>query len=222
MHLTRLFLLLCFFTLSLTTKAQKSFEGIITHKITYNFKDNKEYSEYYQTMLSDTITFYIGKKKQMYVFNASASSPTSKNVLLIKKGLDYTYTAGNDTIFTANANENKDVLMSFKKNQKPKKTIMGLECESITMRVKGTEGGYTVTSYYNPKYYLNPKPYKNIEQSFYNQFIEEAKSITLSTIIEYESGLTVTFEAISVNPQNIADSTFELPKDKVYAEGKKQ
>ena len=101
-----------------------------------------------------------------------------------------------------------------------KKIILNESCQSISLSYKSQdpESYFTETYgtyYFNPKYKLNSKLYKNYTDGFWNLYVEESEAISLRNEIELRPLLRAVQEANSIRKEELSNTLFEPNKEKI-------
>ena len=203
--------------------AQEYFEGQIDYKVEYKSLDNDIPTEFLSYALGDSFTAYIKEDKYIIIFNTKAEQGWTKAIIRLDEGYQYVEYEKTDTIYRSKLDTIDSKLIEIKKNEDQRKLILGEECPSITLKYESTDPDAVFkktdgTHYYNPKYRLNPKKYKNYKSEFWNMYVEMSEAISIRNEHIYEGLFESVSEATAINERKIPDDLFVLNSNKVLIE----
>lgn len=186
--------------------AQKTFEGLITYKITY--PDNK-FTDSQMSMFPKILTVAIkGAKSRTDIQSGMGNTITisdyntkSKIALLDMMGQKYAITSTWEEIQKEMASEPKGQVQLTSET----KTIAGYNCKKavVTVDDKGTK--YTIDAFYTGE--LGPQA-----ANFDNSVYKDINGVLLEFAIKTPQ-LTMRFTATAVEKKTISASEFEIPSD---------
>ncbi len=197
------------------TNNRDTFEGTITYKITITPKtDDENYNDYQKQKYGDKLKLTIAKNgsfKRDFLTSG-------------QKGFDFfTYNTSTnkcftkwrniDTAYSSSCDENSLTLLSEK--DLPSENIYGQLCEGYFISGIDPRGGQPVSlTYFYPedKEYINPTPYKNYKDFFYNKVIEKMKAPFYKLIMDMGK-YTVTFEIEKIESIEVSPDIINLPKN---------
>lgn len=213
-------LLLLFFLFTTLVHAQKYFEGQIEYKIEYEILNQNIPETYLKEALGDAFTAYVKEDKYIMVYNSNGDLGWRKTTIRLDEGFAYTEYERSDTIFKRRLDTKKDSLIEIRRHSDDKKMILGEMCEYVSLKYSSpdVDAPFNLTNgrhYFNPKYRLNPKKYKNYHSGFWNLYVKEAEAISIRNEHLY-AGLFISIsEAVEVKEEEIPDSLFELDENKI-------
>jgi hypothetical protein len=213
----QLFIILFFIT---NSYAQEYFKGIVNYKISYESLNENIPVNFFEIQIGTSMTAYVKEDRYAMIYHGKGELGWTKTIVRLDEGYTYTEYEKNDTIVKEKFGSQEETLIEFKRNKNDKKIILDESCESITLIHKSndpdeffaeTHGKY----YFNPKYKLNPKHYKNYTDGFWNLYVKESEAISLRNEIELRPLLKAIQEAESISQENIPKKIFEPNKEKV-------
>jgi len=214
-----LIVLLCILKLNFCC-AQDYFEGVIQYKMTYESLNENIPVAFFETELGVAFTAYVQEDRYAMVHQGIGELGWMKTIIRLDEGYIYTEYEKSDTITKKKFGVEQEILLEFKRNKNNIQHVLGLPCESITLNIKNRdpnevfeviEGKY----YFNPKYKLNPKHYKNYNDEFWNLYVKEAKAVSLRNEIVAKPYFKAVQEAVKISEEKVTDRLFEPNEEKV-------
>ena len=199
--------------------AQEYFEGVVNYTISYESLNKNIPKSLFETQIGTKMTAYIKEDRYAMVFDGKGELGWSKTIVRLDEGYTYTEYEKNDTIIKEKFGNIKDTLIDFKRNKNDKKIIFNESCQSISLSYKSddSEAYFSETYgtyYFNPKYKLNSKLYKNYTDGFWNLYVEETEAVSLRNEIELRPLLRAVQEAESISKEELSNKYFEPNKEK--------
>ncbi|WP_299215746.1 hypothetical protein [uncultured Aquimarina sp.] len=222
-HLKRLTLLIALLVVQISI-GQEYFEGELFYSIQYEPINKSIPVEYLEKEMGTSFSAYVQEDRYAMIYHAEGTQGWMKIIVALKEGYSYTEYEKSDTIIKTKFGTEKEELVEFKRNT-DKKEVLNELCESVTINYKPLEPDAYVemikgTYYFNPKYKLNAKFYKNYTDGFWNLFVNEAKSISIRNETEFYPLFKTIQEVTLIEEKKIPDEVFELNASKVIFEKK--
>ena len=195
-------------------KNNKSFEGIITYKVTFIPKtDNTEYNDYQKQKNGEKIKTYIlknGSFKKEYL--SSGEKGFDFVIYNSISNRSFAKWLNIDTTFTANCSENSLVL----ENEEDLSTenIYGQKCKGFLISgIDPNIGQKIKLKYFYPlnKEYLDPTLYENFKDGFYDKITEKMKAPFYKMEMEMEKYIVI-FEVEKIEKVNVSQNLIDIPK----------
>lgn len=208
------------FLLVIKSYSQEYFEGIVNYKISYESLNENIPANVFETQIGTSMTAYIKEDRYAMIYHGKGKLGWMKTIVRLDEGYTYTEYEKKDTIVKKKFARQNATLIEFKRNKNDKKFILNDSCESITLSHKSNNPDEFFTEtygkyYFNPKYKLNAKLYKNYTNEFWNLYVEESESISLRNEVELRPLLKSIQEADSINREKVSKIIFEPNKEKV-------
>ena len=180
----------------------QSFEGEIIYKNSFKSKNPKMTDEQWAQMMGSVQEYYIKQGNYKSVTNGTMSLWQIYNN---KENKIYTKMGNSETVLWNDASVNSDEILKseIKKNAA---TILGYSCDELTLTCKSGIQKY----YYSSKLPVDIKFFENHKYGNWYDFLKNAKSLTLKTIIETPQ-FTMETVASEVKPMKLDDKIFNLP-----------
>lgn len=203
--------------------AQEYFEGVITYDVTYESVHPAIEKELLEYTMGSSFTAYILEDRYTSIYNTKGETGWTKVTVRLDEGYTYTEYEKSDTIVKSKFNARSENLISLQKHTSNPKEVMGSMCNYVTMTVEDTDPNvwytlHTGTYYYSPKYALNPTYYKEYTNGHWNQYVAEAKAVSIYNINEYRPYFTSYSKATAIEEKQIDISFFEPNPKKVVVE----
>lgn len=223
-HLIKLPLFFLFIFIS-NIYGQDYFEGELKYKIEYKSLSPSISTNFLETEFGNSFSAYVKEDRYAMIYHAKGKQGWMKIIVRLDKGYSYTEFEKSDTITKSKFGNEKDKLLEIKRNSDNKKEILGEYCESITIKYEPTDPKSFFQSfkgryYFNPKYRLNSKLYKNYTDGFWNLFVQESESISIRNEAEFFPLFKSIAEAISIEQKEISFEMFEPNTSKMIFEKK--
>ncbi|MAB47526.1 MAG: hypothetical protein CMC05_02740 [Flavobacteriaceae bacterium] len=215
----RLFLvLILIFTFTFSANAQDYFEGVVEYSISYESLNENIPKEAFETEMGKSMTAYVKEDRYAMTYYGTGQLGWMKVIVRLDEGYSYTEFEKNDTIIKEKLSTAKETLIEFKRNKKAKKTVLGEECESVTIHYKSDDpDGFLTESkgtyYFSSKYKLNSELYKDYTNGFWNLYAEESGAISIRNETELIPLLKAITVANSIESKELSNDIFE-PNDK--------
>lgn len=193
-----LFVLLIF---SVGVVNAQTFEGVIVYEVAYKTGDAARDKQIGQM---------LGTKQEYYYKGANFKSVVNGSFAEFQLNISSTYRlytkfADNDTLYWQDVRKDLDPTKEVKLLPKREK-VMGLDCSIV--QVKSQAG--TSTYYFNSKYPIDPKLFKDHKLEAWGDVLTLMKALPLKITFETKE-FTMISTAIEVKPQKLGDSVFALP-----------
>ncbi|MCH2032050.1 MAG: DUF4412 domain-containing protein [Tenacibaculum sp.] len=183
--------------------AQKSFEGVITYKLSFHDKTGEMSDEEAAQFMGSEQVYYIKGNKYKSVMNGMLSMSqyyTGKDSI-------YTRMATGNNLMYLKSDEQKEEVLSMKEKKSAAK-IMGKNCDLLDITTN--EG--TTQYYFTSDFKVNSEDYKNHKYGLWYYCLDKANgSLPVKLIMDTEE-LKLTIEAVKVETKELDDAIFELPK----------
>jgi len=210
-------------TTNQTDKDELFFEGEVQYKVEYESMDQRLSKQFLINSYGDTLIGKVKEDKYIMYQNTKVPNGKTKMIYLLNEGIIYIEQSNSDTIYKMRLDEKEGPLIEFKRNKEDKLVILGDECESISIKFtpKKKNAFYKLIEakyYFNTDYKLNPQKYTNHFTSYWNLFVNEAKSISVRNEIINHPYYKVVYEAFKITPMKISDDEFLIDKNKPIKE----
>lgn len=142
-----------------------------------------------------------------------------KSIIRLDEGFSYLLYENSDTIYKSSLEIINDKLLNLKIVTNDKKEVFGEMCDYVILDYKtGDPNAFFKVvrgkHYFNPKYRLNSKMYKDYKSGFWNQYVNEANAISIRNEHEYEGLFKSVSYATDIIEQEISDEIFVIDSDK--------
>ncbi|CAL2055715.1 DUF4412 domain-containing protein [Tenacibaculum sp. 190524A05c] len=183
--------------------AQKSFEGVITYKLSYQDKTGEMSDEEAKEFMGSKQTYYIKGNK----FKTEMNGMLKMSQYYTGKDSIYTKMGTSQFLMYIKTDEQKEKILSIEEKKSVTK-IMGKDCDLLD--IKTDEG--TIQYYFTSDFKVNAEDYKNYKYGLWYYCLDKANgSLPVKLIMDTEE-LKLTIEAVKVENKELDDAIFELPK----------
>lgn len=200
-------ILLCSFLWTSSTNAQNMdspFEGSIS------------YQDIVKTKASGGVTYRSTKlffKQQFY--KAEIIANTTKN-LEIYNGRDTLFSFAlplGKHIWWADVRETRDSIINVEFTQNAA-DVAGHKCHLLKVSSKQM----TVSYFYNPKFYINPRPFTKHALRHFGFCLEKTNgALPLKIVYEYPKYI-IEMQALNIEPKKYEPWFFQVPRDKIFVQ----
>ncbi len=206
-------LLLLFFN----AQSQQYFEGEVHFKKTYETFLQNVPNELLIQEFGDTLIGYVQEDRYIMKTNNSGASGEQTLLMLMDENLIYFIQEKSDTIYRYPIDVEKEELLDVHTIKDETKVILGDVCPALVLNTKNNdpESPFTVSLgryYYNPKYKLSKKAYKNHKSGHWNAFVNESGAISVRNEVRYEPIYKSVMEAFKILPKKIPDELFNVSR----------
>ena len=201
------------------TNAQEYFEGKIEYTVTYETLSPDIYVSYLEKEIGTSFTAYIQEDRFAMIYHATGEQGWMKTIIRLDENYTYVEFEKSDVIIKTKFGSQDYNFIALKRNPKDQKEILGELCESVSIEYDDQNSdpfykNFKGTYYFNPKYKLNTKLYKNYTEGFWNLITEETGTISLRNESEYGNLFKSVEQATSIEQKSIPNVMFEPNKSK--------
>ncbi len=223
MKQTSLIIQIIFFSVTFHLSAQDFFEGELNYKIEYEVLNKNISVSILEREMGDSFDAYVKEDKYIMTYNSKGELGWSKTIVLLDEGYTYVEYEKSDTIYKYPLDDNKSKLIQISRNVNDQKKVLDEMCESITLKYESTDSNsmFRVTDgkhYFNPKYKLNYKKYKNYTSGFWNLYVKESKAISIRNEHLYKGMFKSVSQATKITKKKIPEELFIINQDKIVKE----
>ena len=212
---TKLFILLFLFPFMVFSNGKKTFEGIVTYKVTVKILDKSlpsHIQDYYLQKYGDTVKTYFLSNGSFYRDHYTSGTKGYDFIYYNQpKNEGYAKWKNIDTVYYYDSGENSLDFIEEDKGGKVK--ILGQKCKSYS--IKGiepiNEQVVTQTHYYSGKPYIDASLYENYHDFFWDRIADKTKSIALKKVINLSS-IVVIYEMVKIEEKPLPADFKKLPE----------
>jgi len=206
---------------------QEYFEGKIEYMVTYETLSPDIYVSYLEKEIGTSFTAYIQEDRFAMIYHATGEQGWMKAIIRLDENYTYIEYEKSDVIVKTKFGSQDYKFIALRRNLKDQKEVLGELCESVSIEYNDQNSdpfykNFKGTYYFNPKYKLNTKLYKNYTEGLWNLITEETGTISLRNESEYGNLFKSVEQATAIEQKSIPNAMFEPNAAKKVYEKYKQ